>query len=113
MKEMTMNPLYRFTKNEQSNSLSKRADGRPSSPERPWWKEPYVWMVIAGPLSAVVACGVTAVYILQGPDAVVSEEHYREGLVMSRELERARPPMQPADTARNHSATGGKRYEEP
>ena len=47
---------------------------------RPWWKEPYVWMVIAGPASAVVACAITAVYIWQGPDAVVSKNYYREGL---------------------------------
>ena len=86
---------------------------KPSLQVRPWWKEPYVWMVISGPLSAVIACGITAVYILQGPDAVVSEEHYREGVVMSREVKIAMPPMQPADIARNHSATGGKTHEKP
>ena len=37
-------------------------------PQRPWWKEFYVWMVIAGPVSAVLACAVSAVYILRGPD---------------------------------------------
>ena len=25
---------------------------------RPWWKEFYVWMVIAGPVSVVIACAV-------------------------------------------------------
>ena len=94
----------------QINNLSSQ---RPTGQDRPWWKEPYVWMVISGPLSAVIACGVTAVYILQGPDAVVSEEHYREGVVMSREVKTAMPPMQPADMGRNHSATGGKVYEKP
>ena len=94
----------------QINNLSSQ---RPRAQDRPWWKEPYVWMVISGPLSAVIACGVTAVYILQGPDAVDSEEHYREGVVMSREVKTARPPMQPADMGRNHSATGGKVYEKP
>ena len=79
------------------------------STTRPWWKEPYVWMVIAGPLSAVLACAVTAVYILQGPDAVVSENAYQEGIELSREVQSARPPMQPAQTGRNHSATGGKK----
>jgi hypothetical protein len=75
---------------------------------RPWWKEPYVWMVIAGPVSAVLACAVTAVYILQGPDAVVSENYYREGLEISKQVQTAKPAMQPALTGRNHSATGGK-----
>ena len=80
---------------------------------RPWWKEPYVWMVISGPLSAVLACAVTAAYILQGPDAVVSENAYQEGLDMSRQVQAAKPPMQPAQTGRNHSATGGKRDAKP
>jgi uncharacterized protein len=74
----------------------------------PWWKEPYVWMVIAGPASAVLACAVTAVYILRGPDALVSEDYYREGLALSKQMATAKPAMEPALTGRNHSATGGK-----
>ena len=84
---------------------------------RPWYKEFYVWMVIAGPLSAVLACAVTAVYILQGPDAVVSENYYKEGLALAKETAVAQPAMQPAKTGRNHSATGGdtnaQRYAKP
>ena len=75
---------------------------------RPWWKEPYVWMVIAGPLSVVIACAITAVYILQGPDAVVSEDYYREGIALGQEVQKAQPPMQPAQMGRNHSVTGGR-----
>jgi hypothetical protein len=81
--------------------------------ERPWWKEPYVWMVIAGPASAVLACLITAVYILQGPDAVVPESQYVEGKVISQQIKTARPPMQPALQGRNHSATGGQREDRP
>ena len=76
---------------------------------RPWWKEPYVWMVIAGPVSAVLACAVTAVYIWQGPDAVVSANYYREGIELEKEAQSAKPSMQPAKVGRNHSATGGKK----
>ena len=74
---------------------------------RPWYKEFYVWMVIAGPVSAMLACAVTAAYILQGPDAVVSENYYKEGLALAKEVSVAQPAMQPAKTGRNHSATGG------
>lgn len=96
------------------NYSASREDGH-SSPgaQRPWWKEPYVWMVIAGPASAVLACLVTAVYILQGPDSVVPENHYPEGLAISRELKTAQPPMQPAQQGRNHSATGGQLVQKP
>jgi uncharacterized protein len=76
---------------------------------RPWWKEPYVWMVIAGPASAVLACAITAFYIWQSPEAVVSENYYREGLALEQEVQSAKAPMQPAKVGRNHSATGGKK----
>lgn len=91
----------------------KNSPAAPLSDVRPWWKEPYVWMVIAGPVSAVLACAVTAVYILQGPDAVVSENAYQEGLDMGRQVHVAKPPMQPAQIGRNHSATGGKKDAQP
>ncbi len=81
---------------------------KPVPTVRPWWKEPYVWMVIAGPLSAVIAFAITAVYILRGPDAVVSEDYYREGIALGQEVQKAQPPMQPAKIGRNHSATGGR-----
>lgn len=79
----------------------------PASDIRPWWREPYVWMVIAGPSSAVIACMITAFYILQGPDAVVSEASYPVGVEISEQVKTAKPPMQPAAMGRNHSATGG------
>ena len=53
-------------------------------------------------------CAVTAFFILQGPDALVSEDYYREGIALGLEVKTAQPPMQPAQTGRNHSATGGK-----
>ena len=84
-----------------------------SSVIRPWYKEFYVWLVIAGPVSAVLACAITAVYILQGPDAVVSENYYKEGLALAKEVAVAQPAMQPAKTGRNHSATGGDKNAEP
>ena len=80
---------------------------------RPWYKEFYVWMVIAGPVSVVLACAVTAVYILQGSDAVVSEDYYKEGLALAKEVKAAEPAMQPAKTGRNHSATGGGIHAKP
>ena len=86
---------------------------KPSINSRPWWKEFYVWMVIAGPVSAVLACAVTAVFIFQGPDAVVSKNYYREGLALEKEAQAAKASMQPAKVGRNHSATGGKKDDTP
>ena len=76
------------------------ADHKVTPQTKPWWKEPYVWMVIA-------------FYIMLGPDAVVSEDRYSEGLAIHQQVTTAQPPMQPAKTGRNHSATGGKKNEQP
>ena len=91
--------------------LDKQSDNMPV--ERPWFKEFYVWMVISGPVSVVLACAVTAVFIFQGPDAVVSEDYYKEGLALAKEIDVAKPAMQPAKTGRNHSATGGRNHDKP
>ena len=96
-----------------AHSKSSALTAQRSDAVRPWWKEPYVWMVIGGPASAVVACAITAVYILSGPEAVVSEDYYKEGLALSRAVATAKPAMEPAMTGRNHSATGGKNHESP
>jgi len=94
--------------------IKKSTQPMPTIPAmRPWYKEFYVWMVIAGPVSVILACAVTAVYILQGPDAVVSENYYKEGLALAKEVAVAQPAMQPAKTGRNHSATGGDKNAKP
>ncbi len=82
----------------------------PAGPDiRPWYKEFYVWMVISGPVSVVIACIITAYFIMSGPDAIRSEEDYQVGRQISAEVEQAAPAMQPAKTGRNHSATGGEK----
>lgn len=83
------------------------------SQARPWWKEPYVWMVIGGPLAAVVACAVTAVYIFQGPDRLVPEDHFQQAQVIRQEIQQSSNPLQPAQVVRNHGATGGPKHAQP
>ena len=78
---------------------------------RPWWKEPYLWLVVGLPLSAVLACVVTAVYIWRGPDPVVMQD--RLARAMAQEISRAQPASQPALVGRNHSATGGAQHVRP
>lgn len=80
---------------------------------RPWWKEPYVWMVIGGPLSAVMACVITAVYIFQGPDRIVPDDRLPEAQAMRQEIHQAGNALQPAQLVRNHSATGGPKHAQP
>jgi uncharacterized protein len=83
------------------------------TPSRPWWQESYLWLVLGLPLSAVLACVVTAWYILQGPDRIVSEDRLPQASAIAREIEQAGASTQPALVGRNHSATGGARHVKP
>ncbi len=76
---------------------------------RPWWREPYLWLVLSGPIAVIFACAVTWVYIAQRPDQLIAADYYRQGIEINKTIENAAPPLQPALTGRNHSATGGKK----
>jgi hypothetical protein len=39
-----------------------------------WYKNFWVWVVIALPASAVIACSITIWLVLQAPDPVISKE---------------------------------------
>jgi len=51
--------------------------------ELPWWKERMVWLIIALPLSAVLA-GITTVFIASNnPDDLVKTEYVKEGMAVN------------------------------
>lgn len=65
----------------------------PKGQQRPWWKEPIMWLVVGGPLTVVIAGLSTLVIAVKNPDPVLD---HRDG-------EQAN--MQPAQNARNHAAS--------
>jgi hypothetical protein len=68
-----------------------------------WWRYPLLWMVIGGPAVVVVASFVTFWLAWRSPDALVSENYYREGIQINRTL--ADKKLLPALAGRNHAAT--------
>jgi hypothetical protein len=72
-----------------------------------WWQSPWVWLVLAGPISVVLACAVTLFFILQQPDGLVADDYYQQGLKLSQK-KASSAAEQPAMKARNHAATGVK-----
>ena len=72
-----------------------------------WWKFGYVWMVIGGPLSVIIASFITLYFALDYPDPVI-ENYYVKGLEINKTLaeEEAAAALAPAMKARNHAATG-------
>lgn len=75
--------------------------------KKPWWKFGYVWMVIGGPLSVIIASIITVYYALGTPDPAI-ENYYVKGLHINETLEANPTPLAPAVKARNHAATGVK-----
>ncbi len=78
---------------------------------QPWWKEPYVWLVIGGPLIVVVAAIYTAVIAVRNPDPLVDRNASQQaGVSVTTEhtqqsgYDAALAKLQPAIQGRNHAA---------
>ena len=56
--------------------------------EKPWYLQPYVWLVIAFPLSAVIAGIITIWIAVESDDGLVVDDYYKRGLEINRTLER-------------------------
>jgi len=56
--------------------------------ERPWYREPWPWILMAGPAAVVVAGVVTAWLAVSSADGLVAEDYYKQGLAINRVIER-------------------------
>ena len=71
------------------------------APARPWWREPYVWLVIGGPLTVVIAGIATVVIAVKNPDPLLDRA---AGQTRATTPEAAYSNA-PASQARNHATT--------
>ncbi|MCC7414356.1 MAG: FixH family protein [Gammaproteobacteria bacterium] len=55
---------------------------------RPWYREPYVWLLISFPLLAVLGSLLTITLAIESDDGLVSDDYYREGLAINEVLDR-------------------------
>lgn len=53
-----------------------------------WYQEPYVWLLIAFPLLAVLGGFITLGLAISSNDGLVVDDYYKEGLLINRVLER-------------------------
>ncbi len=88
-------------------SVLTASSAEPPSPR--WWRVPMVWVVIAGPLSVVIASLLTAVIAWRHIDPVIIDAG--SGRVIGHASDEAAAPRDPNDPlapalrGRNHSAT--------
>lgn len=64
------------------------AADRPEQPRKPWYREPWPWLIMAGPAAVVVAGVATAVIAFRGADGLVADDYYKQGLGINREIAR-------------------------
>ncbi|HQR03460.1 MAG: FixH family protein [Proteobacteria bacterium] len=56
---------------------------------QPWYREPWPWLLMAGPFVVVVASLVTAWIAVKTSDGLVTEDYYRQGLAANLTIERS------------------------
>ena len=80
-------------------------------PARPWYRQPYVWMVIGGPLIVVVASLITVTIAVRNADTVLPREAVPASTVVvpdrltPEEQLQAEKALLPANQGRNHAAS--------
>ena len=47
---------------------------------RPWYREPWPWILLAIPVATIIAGAITMLIALRGADGVVAEDYYKRGL---------------------------------
>lgn len=73
---------------------------------RPWYREPWPWILMSGPVAVVVAGFATLWIAVKSDDGLVVDDYYKQGLAIHRVLERDRTAAQLAVGARVEAAQG-------
>jgi len=58
------------------------------APRKPWYREPWPWLIMAGPAIVVVAGIATAIIAISGADGLVADDYYKQGLGINRQIAR-------------------------
>ncbi len=66
-----------------SNSMTLQA-----SDSKPWYKERWPWLLMAGPAIVIVAGFITAWLAIVSNDGLVADDYYKQGLAVNQRLQR-------------------------
>ena len=73
-----------------SNRRTTVSTAGPIELARPWYREPWPWLLMAGPAIVIVAGAFTTWLAVSSADGVVADDYYRRGLAINQELKRER-----------------------
>ena len=57
-------------------------------PPLPWYREPWPWLLMAGPAAVIVAGVITTTLAITSADGVVADDYYKQGLMINQRLQR-------------------------
>jgi len=66
---------------------------------KPWYREPWPWLLMAGPAVVLVAGAATLWVAFASADGLVAEDYYKQGLAINRVLAREQAARQLGITA--------------
>lgn len=55
---------------------------------QPWYREPWPWLLMAGPAAVIVAGAITIYLAVVSNDGVVADDYYKRGLAINQTLSR-------------------------
>ena len=66
----------------------------------PWYREPWPWILMAGPAAVIVAGAVTLWLAISTADGLVADDYYKRGLAINQDLKREQRAAQRGIEAR-------------
>jgi hypothetical protein len=73
---------------------------------KPWYREPWPWILMAAPAAAVIGGAVTIWLAVASSDGLVADDYYRRGLTINQELRREAEAARRGLAARVESGAG-------
>lgn len=77
-----------------------------SNGAKPWYREPWPWILMAGPAAVIVAGAVTTWLAVVTSDGLVADDYYRRGLAINQELRRDQVVVERGITATVEQGNG-------
>jgi uncharacterized protein len=77
----------------------------------PWYREPWPWLLMAGPAAVLVAGAATTWIAFASADGLVAEDYYKQGLGINKRLAREEAAQRLGISAAIHVEPGAIRVE--
>jgi hypothetical protein len=79
--------------------------------DTPWYREPWPWLLIAGPAAVILAGAATIWLAVSTSDGLVADDYYRRGLAVNQDLSREQNAARRGIEARARLSPGELRVE--